>query len=169
MAKKEAPKLETERLILRRRLEEDIPSMMKLFNDDQVRQYLGGYPPCDRHSMLRIIRYRTPVEWHVLDKKTGRYMGECGLNKVVDDYLGEVSYLFLPRYWGKGYAQEAMEAVISHCRDNLQLKRLCAMIDQKNERSRKLAEKLNFALVALIPEGDFGGRVADIAYYARPL
>ncbi|CAI9396637.1 GNAT family N-acetyltransferase [Niallia sp. Sow4_A1] len=47
MAKKEAPKIQTERLILRPREGKDIPNMLKMFNNDEVREFLGSNPPRD--------------------------------------------------------------------------------------------------------------------------
>ncbi len=166
MPKIEAPKLETERLILRRRMEEDIPNMVKMFNTDEVRQHLGGYPPHDKHSMLKMIRHRRETEWAVTLQGTGEYIGECLIPKIVDNYLGEIGYLFLKEHWGKGYAQEAVSAIIEYSFNILNLQRLCATIDNKNDRSKKLIEKLGFKFVAVLPEADFGGRVADVAYYS---
>lgn len=166
MAKLEAPKLETTRLILRHKVEEDIPHMVKMFNTDEVRQYLGGYPPRDKHSMLKMVRHRKETEWAVTLRDTGEYIGECLIPKIVDNYLGEIGYLFLKEYWGKGYAQEAVTAIINYCFDTIMLSRLYATIDNKNERSRVFVEKLGFKFVALLPETDFGGRVADVAYYS---
>jgi len=44
MAKKrnEAPIIETKRLVLRRKKYDDIPDMIKMFNDDEVREFMGG-------------------------------------------------------------------------------------------------------------------------------
>ena len=44
MAKKrnEAPTIETKRLVLRRKKYDDFPYMMKMFNDDEVREFMGG-------------------------------------------------------------------------------------------------------------------------------
>ncbi len=169
MAKKEAPVLRTERLVLRRKMEKDIPFMLDLFNNDDVRRYLGGYPPRDEHSMLRMIRGRREIEWVAALADTDEYIGECMLLKIVDGYLGEIGYYFRRDFWGHGYAEEAARAVICHCSETLHLKRLCATIDKDNIRSRKLIEKLGFELVAVLPEADFGGRIADVAYYARLL
>ena len=63
--KTEAPTLKTPRLVLRRRMEIDIPAMVMMFNTDDVRRYLGGYPPRDEHSMLRMVRHRHATEWAV--------------------------------------------------------------------------------------------------------
>ena len=166
MSKLEAPKLETKRLILRRRMESDIPYMLRMFNDDEVRRYLGGYPPNDEHSMLKMIRHRKNTEWAVILRDTNEYIGECLLPKIIDNYLAEIGYLFLKEHWGKGYAQEAVCAIIDHCFITLNLQRLCATIDNKNDRSKRFIEKLGFEFVALLPEADFGGRVADVAYYS---
>ena len=167
MAKTEAPTIETERLILRRKKEEDIPNMLLMFNNDDVRKFLGGYPPRDKHSMLKMVRSRKETEWAVTLKDTNEYIGECLIPKIVDGYLGEIGYLFMKEHCGNGYATEAVAAIIDYCFDDLELKRLCATIDNKNERSKKLIEKLRFELIAVLPEADFGGRVADVAYYTR--
>lgn len=167
MAKKEAPMIQTERLVLRRKLEKDIPNMLDMFTNNEVRQHLGGYPPCDEHSMLKIVRSRKETEWAVALRETDEYIGECSIPKIVDDYLGEVGYLFRRSYWGYGFGNEAVQAVIDYCVKLLGLKRLCANIDDQNARSKKLIEKLGFELIAVLPEADFGGRVADVAYYTR--
>jgi len=167
MTKKEAVTIQTERLTLRHRKEEDLPHMVKCFNTEDVRMYLGGRPPRDEHSMLRAIRGRKETDWVVTLKGDDTYIGECLINSIVDDYLGDIGYLFMSEYWGNGYAYESMTAIIDYTFNTLGLKRLCAEIDDKNERSKKLITKLGFDFVALLPEADFGGRVADVAYYSR--
>ena len=167
MAKKEAPKIMTERLILRPMAEQDIPSMLRMFNDDEVREFLGGHPPRDKHSMLKSVRGRQETQWAVMLKGSDEYIGEVHVPNIVEGYLGEIGYLFLREYWGSGYAQEAVHAMIEHCKNALQLKRLYAHVDDRNVRSKKLLEKLGFQLIAVLPEADMGGRVADIAYYTR--
>lgn len=117
--------------------------------------------------MLKMIRHRKETEWAVTLRDTGEYIGECLIPRIVDSYLGEIGYLFLKEYWGKGYAQEAVTAIINYCFDTIKLSRLFATIDNKNERSKVFAEKLGFKFIALLPETDFGGRVADVAYYSR--
>lgn len=169
MSKTEAPTLHTARLTLRRRREKDIPFMLDLFCNDEVRHYLGGYPPRDEPAMRYMIRRRTSTDWVVALADTDEYIGECMLLKVVDNYLAEIGYYFRRSYWGQGYAEEAACAVISYCSDTLHLSRLCATIDDCNDRSKKLIEKLGFSWVALLPEADFGGRVANVAYYSKVL
>ena len=56
---------------------------------------------------------------------------------------------------------------MAYSRDTLGVKRLCAQIDERNQRSKRLAERLGFTLDAHLPEADFGGRVTDVAYYSK--
>lgn len=166
MSKSEAVSLNTIRLVLRKRKEDDIPYMVKLFNNENVRKYLGGYPPRDEHTMLKIVRARKETDWHVVLKENDQYIGECSLCKIVDGFLGEIGYIFMEEYWGKSYAYEAVHEMISYCFNTLKLGRLYAIIEKENNRSRKMIERLGFQLDAIIPRTDFGGRVADVAYYS---
>jgi ribosomal-protein-alanine N-acetyltransferase len=165
MKKHEAPKIKTERLVLRRRKEEDIPFMVKMFNTKEVRQYLGGYPPKEERSMLGIIRRRNEIQWSVT--LNNNFIGEVALINVTDNYLGELGYIFMKEYWGKGYAYEAVNKIIDYSFNTLKLKRLCASIDNRNIRSKKFIEKLGFEYITLMPESNFGGRIADVAYYSK--
>lgn len=119
--------------------------------------------------MLRMIRNQGKTDWAVALRDSDEYIGECMLLKVVDGYLAEIGWYFRRDCWGQGYAREAAEAVMAYSRDALGVKRLCAQIDERNERSKRLAERLGFTLDAHLPEADFGGRVADVAYYSKRL
>ena len=169
MSQREAPVLRTPRLTLRPKRLSDVPNILELFNHDEVRRYLGGYPPRDERAMQEMVHRRTETEWAVALAETDEYIGECMLLKVVDGYLGELGYYFRRAFWGQGYAQEAAQAVMTYSADVLRLKRLCATIDLRNDRSKRLCARLGFVQAAILPEADFGGRVADVAYYTKKL
>ena len=167
MAKIEVETIETERLLLRRKIEEDIPYMLKMFNNENVRRHLGGNPPRDEHSMLKMIRSRGQTNWHIALKETNRFIGECDFNKITDSILGEIGYILDEEFWDKGYAFEAINAIIEYGYINLNLKRIFAIIEVGNTSSLKLINKLGFTLDAQIDDYDFGGRVASIFYYSK--
>lgn len=169
MAKKEAPKIQTERLILRPRAEKDIPNMLKMFNNDEVREFLGINPPRDEQSILEMVRKRNERKWTVALKDTDEFIGDVMIPEIAEGYLGEIGYRFMREHWGCGFAYEAVSAVIEHCKCTLNLKRLYATIDNKNMKSKQLIEKLGFTLVAVLPESNLLGRVTDVAYYSRIL
>ncbi|MCL2643519.1 MAG: GNAT family N-acetyltransferase [Candidatus Bathyarchaeota archaeon] len=119
--------------------------------------------------MTRMIRHRIETAWAVALKDTGEYLGEVEITNIVDGYLGEIGYMFLQEHWGKGFANEAVTAMIEYAQNVLNLKRLYADIENKNGRSIKLIEKLGFEFIAVLPESNFYGRIADVAYYSRTL
>lgn len=167
MSKKETPELRTERLILRRRDEDDIPFMLQMFLNENVIKHLGGYPPRDERSILRIIRSRGQTNWQIILKSSGEFIGQCDFNKITAGVLGEIGYILREEYWGSGYAFEALTTIINYGFNDLNLKRIFAVIEKDNNRSVKLIEKLGFTLDAEIPEYDFGGRITDILYYSK--
>jgi len=170
MSKKEAPTIKTERLTLRRLTEEDIPNMAKMFGDSETTKYLtGDTPPSDEHTMLKIVRARKETEWAIVLNETSQFIGDCMIPSITENYLGEIGCVLIREHWGNGYATEALLAIINHCICTLNLKRLCARIDNNNVNAKKLAEKLGFEQNAVLPEANFVGRICDIAYYSKLL
>ncbi|MGD7049373.1 GNAT family N-acetyltransferase [Rossellomorea marisflavi] len=53
-----------------------------------------------------------------------------------------MSYQFLPEHWGKGYAKEAVAAVLTYGFQKLELQRIVAETQVLNERSSRLLENL---------------------------
>lgn len=142
--------LETERLVLRRLLPDDLPALHALYRDPVVRRYfpdgtrtleetreelewfLQGHP---RHPELGL--------WATIERATGAFLGRCGLLPwTIDDALEvEVAYLIDPRRWGEGFATEAARAIVRHAHEVLHLERLICLIDPENVASVRVAEK----------------------------
>lgn len=74
-------------------------------------------------------------------RATGEPIGMCGL--IRRDTLPDVDigYALLPAHWGRGYAEEASRATLTHARE-LGLARLLAIVTPGNERSIHLLGKL---------------------------
>lgn len=166
MAKRDAP-ITTARLILRRKQVSDVPHMTELFNDEEVRRYLGGDPPRSRRAMERMVSQGRTTQWAVT--LNDEYIGECQLLKTAGGRVAEIGYFFRREFWGQGYAFEAVGALIDYCSGVLGLERLWASVDDGNLRSKRLLLRLGFEQAALLPEWDFGGRVADTAVFTRRL
>jgi len=56
----------------------------------------------------------------------------------------EIGFLFSRSVWGKGYAQEAMQAVLRHGFEQMGFKSVRADVDPNNARSLKLLERVGF-------------------------
>lgn len=138
--------LETKRLILREMTQEDLPTLCKILQDDDVMYaYDGAFNNEEVQSWLdrQIRRYKEYGFglWAVVLKETGIMVGQCGL--TMQDYnnkqILEVGYLFLKDYWHQGYASEAAIACKEYAFDKLNAKEVHSIIRDTNIPSQNVA------------------------------
>ena len=143
--------IETERLILAQLTLQDAPFILQLVNEPSFIQNIG-----DRgvRSLADAEKYiNGPVTsyarngfglWRVELKETGEAIGMCGLIKreALEDV--DVGYAFLPRFWGQGYASEAVQGALTFAKSSAQLSRVVAIVDPNNQGSIRVLEKAGF-------------------------
>lgn len=87
--------------------------------------------------------------WSIRLKTDNTFIGELGMRVSSPKYnKAEIHYSLTPKYWNKGYANEAVKALIQYGLEVLNLHRIEAGVAIKNERSIKLLEK-----VGMVREG----------------
>ena len=143
--------LETERLIFRHFLPDDLDSLYVLYSDREVRQYLtegtltyeetkeelewflDGHP---QHPQLGL--------WATIYKATNQFIGRCGLLPWTIDQRPEVevAYMLAKAYWGQGLGTEAAQAILNYGLEKLHLPRLICLIDRENQASIRVAQKI---------------------------
>jgi RimJ/RimL family protein N-acetyltransferase len=139
------PVLETERLVLRAPRLEDANVVAALANDRRIAENTVRIPHPYRVADAR--------EWigganmqagerSFLIERNGSVIGACGLELRHD--LPEIGYWLGVPYWGKGYATEAVRALIDHAFDELGHDTLVAGARISNPASRRLLEKCGF-------------------------
>lgn len=140
--------INTDRCRISNLQQSDIEKAVRLFTDQSVRCYLGG-----------TLSEKTAVEklnsW--VNNKKGSYLTVSllensvfiGIISVTDHHDGkfkEISYQFLPEFWGKGLAYESIRAILDYLKINDGIKELIAETQSRNVASCKLLEKLGFSL-----------------------
>ncbi len=159
-----APTLTTKRLTLRNITDSDAQHMRYLLKPE-IERVAGPYMPHNEDQLSRHVqRIKGDTAWGIL-LDDGTWIGDIGVFSIVDNKIGEMAWYLDPSYWHRGYACEAGAAVLDYVFDTLGLQRVSAQIAHDNQASRRLAEKLGFVLCAMLPEANFGGKIADIAYY----
>jgi RimJ/RimL family protein N-acetyltransferase len=141
-------RLETERLVLRPWVAEDIDAYAALCADPEVMKFLTGQPAPRWEawrSMANLAGHwllRGYGHWAVEEKATGQFVGRAGLY-YPDGWPGrEVGWTFARAAWGRGYATEAGRAAIGHAFDVLGWDHVISVIQPENVRSIRVAEKL---------------------------
>ncbi len=142
-------RIETERLVLRPLDASDIPTLTAIWADPEVTRYMGGPRDVEkvRQTLQEEVRSDSsdPIRfWPVVEKASGRVIGDCGLTRKEVDGRDEIElvYVFAADSWGKGYATEAAAALRDYAFGQLGLPRIIALIDPENTASARVAEKV---------------------------
>jgi len=145
--------LETERLLLREFVPEDVDALAAVLSDPVAMRYYPAVP--DRAGVIAWIernrqRYADHGHglWAMVLKSSGEVIGDCGLARQVVDETDEIEIGYHVRrdLWGRGYAPEAARGCQVYGFDRLGAERLIALIRPENLASRRAAEKAGLTL-----------------------
>ena len=170
-----APRLETERLVLRDFTRDDLDAHAATLGDIEVMRHISGEPISREDSMRRIFMSvgQWPVDgigmWAVERKEDGRLVGHVGFFDMARDMtpniegLPEMGWIFDTCVHGQGIAREACDAALAWLDANRSPSEVPAIISEGNAASIKLAERLGFVRE---PDGVYKGE--PIAVFRRP-
>jgi ribosomal-protein-alanine N-acetyltransferase len=143
--------LETDRLILRRQVIEDLDALWGLYCDPEFTKHIPDAPKTYEEA-------RQELEWHMnghprrpelglwatIHKESGRFIGRCGLLPWTIDGQAEVevAYAIAREYWGRGLGTEAARAIAAYAFNELKLTRLICMIEPENQASIGVARQI---------------------------
>lgn len=151
-----APDIETERLALRRHKLEDFEVYASIWGDPAVTRYIGGTPLSREAAWVRFLRHGGHWAlmgygfWAIEEKSSGRLIGESGFlearRELTPSIEGtpEIGWMLSPAAQGKGYAAEALVAILGWGEKRFAGKSFVCLIDLDNLRSNRLAEKFGF-------------------------
>lgn len=174
---KDFPVLETGRLLLRDHVAADAPALFEMRNLEAVMRYIPVVRPvvvADTEAEIeRIHKKRTNNEslvWAIaLKENPEQFIGFVGYPRVDHtNFRGEVGYFLHPDFWGKGYAGEALKAVVDFGFTQMDMHSIFAIIDPENKASANLLLKSGFAKEgAFRQDYYFNGEFLDSEYYAK--
>lgn len=134
---------ETQRLILRRYIENDLQDLYEYLSNPEVVKH-EPYKPMSFEEVKDNLSWRvTTDEMIAVELKSSRKMiGNVYLGKRDFESL-EIGYVFNQNYWGNGYAKEGCSVLIEQAFSS-GIHRIFAECDPENSSSWKLLEKLEF-------------------------
>jgi RimJ/RimL family protein N-acetyltransferase len=140
------PVLETERLVLRAPRLEDAKTVAALANDRRIAENTARIPHpyklADAKDWISSAGMRAEEPTFLITLASGAIIGACGLD--LPDGAPEIGYWLGVPHWGKGYATEAVRALIDHAFTDLDHEALNAGARVTNPASRRLLEKCGF-------------------------
>jgi RimJ/RimL family protein N-acetyltransferase len=147
-----APVLVTPRLVLRQIGEDDLDPHMALLNTPAVMQHLGGVQPREviaaKHAAARAGFAREGFGFMLMiEQASGEIVGHCGLRRVAHPLAPnpadhEIGWIVREDRWRRGYAHEAMRAVVDWGFAAIGAPQLVALTCEANIGSWRLMEKL---------------------------
>lgn len=148
--------LRTARLLLRPYLPADAPAFFGLLEAEAARlqpafprRVAAARTYADAELLLRTFgqqwRQRRLLVWGIWQAETGHYLGDISLQPESPRIRsGEIGYYLAAGAEGRGYAREALAAVVGYAFDTLHARSLSLRCRPENVRSQATAEALGF-------------------------
>ncbi|MBI5933683.1 MAG: GNAT family N-acetyltransferase [Chloroflexi bacterium] len=168
--------LETERLALRQFHEEDLEAFLAYRNEPQVAKYQSWDIPYPREKAVKFIEemkgksHAVTDDWFqaaIVLKAGGEAIGDCAYIVKSEGNQSVIGYSLASKYWGKGYAAEALRRLLGYLFEERGVHRVIADTDAENVASWKTLERLGFRREAHFVESLwFKGNWASEYHYA---
>ena len=145
--------LETDRLILRDLQQEDFEDYYRLRSDEKTMYYLQDLQLHSREEALEDFRQvladqKSPERrfffFHMETKNTHEQVGSIGYTVTAGTPVGSIvnmGYFTYPKFWGRGYTSEALEAVLEYCFTQGDVYRVTTGCLQENQGSERVMQK----------------------------
>ena len=169
--------IETKRLLLRPFVLSDAADLLELWIADQAVQSEYGEPTYETVDAVEgllqkwIAGYESPAfyRWAMIEGESGRCIGQIAFCRVYEDCrAAEIEYCVSRSRWGRGYAGEALQAVIEHIFAHADFAWLEAYHRAENTRSGRVLEKSSMTVTDTVerfrragekPEGEVCYRI----------
>jgi len=148
----DAVTLSTPRLTLRFLSEADVRELFEIFSHPEVMRYWSWPAWTEMAQAQQFLgdvqedyRTRSAVQFGIERRADRCLAGTCALfNFHAPSRRAEIGYALGRASWGFGYMREALSALIGYAFQTLDLNRLEADIDPRNEASARTLERLRF-------------------------
>ena len=159
------PPLTTARLALTAVTRADVDALWHIWREPDVRRYQWDDIDVTRERAAEVVEAGLVHArdglglWVVRESGRDAIIGVAGVRPVANAAeeeaglagMAEVVVSLAPAVWRRGYATEALSAVIAYAFTSLKLPRLAAVVDMPNIASHAMIDRLGFTPVG---EGD---------------
>ncbi|SHH33626.1 ribosomal-protein-alanine N-acetyltransferase [Clostridium collagenovorans DSM 3089] len=145
--------MDTDRCIVENLKQDDYDDVKLLYLDKKVREFLGGVVSEARYnsSFKEMINHNEDsLYWVIRLKNTNDFIGLVSIDTHHDGVYKELSYQFLPSYWGKGYALEVIKEILSAISRELTITNVISETQVANKASCRLLNNLGMKVVGKV-------------------
>ena len=143
------PTINTSRLSLRWIRSEDVDDFYAVYSNPEVMRYWSTPPLTNSDAASKLIeKIHEGIErddmlkWGIALRSNDKLIGSVTLFHIdLTHRRAEIGYAQGREYWGQGYMQEALRAVLNHAFVMLNLHRIEADVDPRNAASVRTLER----------------------------
>lgn len=173
--KAEFPVLQTGRLLLRQFTDDDLENVFKGLSHPEVIKYYGVSYQTMEAARAQLVFFsdleknETGCWWAICDLHNKIFYGAAGLNNASRQHKkAETGFWLLPEFWGRGIITEAVPLVCNYGFNNLGLHRIEAIVESKNDLSKKVMTALHFTYEGTMRECEIkNGEFISLDIYAK--
>lgn len=171
-----SPKLETERLMLRRYKETDIDAIYEIITDERLSKYIQ-FPKLTKEEELACLKTwiaeadKSEYEkWVIETKDSHKVVGNIDVNTIVTKHnYCNVGYTIRYKYWGNGYASEALKAISDYLLNDRDYYLVECSCNEWNKQSSRVMQKAGFKKDGYIANRRLNrdGTYSGVEYYSK--
>jgi RimJ/RimL family protein N-acetyltransferase len=146
--------IQTERLILRNFVDDDLETFLAYRNDSAVAKYQGWGLPYSREkaeAFVASMKERVAliqdgwIQYAIALKETNELIGDLGSYIRKEDIRqARIGFTIAAKYWRKGYVSEVIPYLLEYLFEDMDIHRVVADCDVDNVASYRTLEKLGF-------------------------
>ena len=168
------PTIRAGRVALRWLTDADVDALFGIFSDPEVMRFWSTTPMTDRRAAEALLeeirecfRKRELFQWGLVCCGDDTVIGTCTLAHLdAANRRAEIGFALAREHQGNGYMREALTALLDFAFGDLQLHRVEADVDPRNEPSIRTLERLGFQREGLLRERwRVGGETQDALFY----
>lgn len=168
------PTINTNRLSLRWISAKDVDDFYAIYSNPEVMRYWSTPPLADKNAASKLIsdihesfERREILKWGIALRSDDTLIGSVTLFHLDFTHRrAEIGYALGRPYWGKGYMQETLKAVLSYAFEVLDFHRIEADVDPRNAASIRAVERLGFQREGYLRERwQVNGEIQDAYFY----
>jgi len=168
------PTINTNRLTLRSITSDDVNDFFTVYSNPEVMRYWSTLPLLNREAAAKQIseidegfKRHELLKWGIALRDGDTLIGSVTLfHPDFTHRRAEIGYAIGRAYWGKGYMNETLTAVINYAFDVLEFHRIEADVDPRNAASIRALERLGFQREGYLRERwQVGGEIQDALLY----
>jgi RimJ/RimL family protein N-acetyltransferase len=145
--------LRTARLVIRPFQQSDVDALHSRRNDPDVARWQNWTLPWPRERAEAVVADVMAMDgpanddwWMaaIVEIESGDVVGDLAVNLTWDSRCAEVGYTLARQHWGRGYATEAVTAMLEHLFDTVRVTRVAGTLHPENTASAMVLERCGF-------------------------